>query len=105
MFRAAAIGVALLSAVCVLPVCAQEATDTHLAAALELIDASNVKASMLTLIDTLVPLMLDQIRAQRPNVNAAVLQEFGAAVHEEVLILARRARNAGSTDQAPQTKP
>ena len=87
MFRAAVLTVALISAFYALPADAQNAAtndDPHFAAALELMDATNAKANMLTIIDTIVPLMLNQIRVLRPNVSADALQEFRTAIREEL---------------------
>jgi hypothetical protein len=88
MFRAVALTLLLSVASYALPASAQSAApsdDTHFTAALELMEATNAKTTMLAMIDTMAPLVLNQIRAQRPNVSTAALQQFQAAFREEMM--------------------
>jgi hypothetical protein len=87
MIRAiAAVMIAVVAAFCGLPVCAAtEAPDSHIAAALELLEATNAKATMFTMIDALEPLILAQIRTRSPNLSDADLQQFESAFREEMM--------------------
>ena len=87
MFRAVAFGAILTSALCVLPASAEtatNATDTHIAAALDLLAVTNAKATLTGMVDPLVPQFLNQIRAQHPHASAATIAQFQTAFHEEL---------------------
>ena len=52
---------------------------------MDLMDALNLRASAITVIDAILPAAVDQVRRERPNVNAQVLGEFMAAARDEMV--------------------
>src|ERR1700704_6721436 len=87
MVRALIAMVAVLAALSSLPVRAADAVDapdSHLASALDFLEATNAKANMAAVIDSLAPVVLGQIRAQNPNLSDAAIQQFLSAFREEM---------------------
>ena len=87
MFRNATFGAILASALCVLPASAEttpNATDSHIAAALDLLAVTNAKATLTGMIDPLVPQFLSQVRKQYPRASAATIEQFQTAFREEL---------------------
>jgi uncharacterized protein len=86
MIRAAAIIATALVALSLTPVRAADAPppDAHLAAALDLLEATNAKVTMMTMVDALTPVVLGQIRQQHKDLTDAALQRFQAAFREEI---------------------
>ena len=74
----------VLSGVPVRAADAVDAPDSHLASALNLLKATNAKANMAAMIDSLTPVVLGQIRAQHPTLSDAAVQQFAAAFQEEM---------------------
>ena len=86
MFRAAVLSLALMGALCVVPAAAQQQpADSHFTAALDFMDATNAKTNMLAAMDAMIPLALNQVRAQHPNANSNALQQFQTAFREELM--------------------
>src|SRR4051812_48123653 len=87
MIRGMIVMVAAAVMLCGLPVRAADtagAPDSHFAAALALLEATNSKANMATVIDSMIPLVLSQIRARNPSVSEAAVQQFQSAFREEM---------------------
>jgi len=87
MFRAVIFGAILASALSVLPASAEtapNATDSHIAAALDLLAVTNAKATLIGMIDPLVPQILSQMRTQHPHASTAAIQQFQTAFREEL---------------------
>ena len=88
MFRAAAFGALLASALCVLPASAEtapNATDSHIAAALDLLAVTNAKVTLIGMVDPLVPQILSQMRTQHPHASAGAIEQFQTAFREELM--------------------
>jgi hypothetical protein len=88
MFRAAAFGAVLASALCVLPASAETApnsTDSHITAALDLLAVTNAKATLIGMIDPLVPQIVSQVRARYPHASSAAIEQFQTAFREELM--------------------
>ncbi|HYK79072.1 MAG TPA: DUF2059 domain-containing protein [Micropepsaceae bacterium] len=87
MIRALAAMVAVLAALSGLPVRAADpvdAPDSHLASALDFLKITNAKVSMAAMIDSLMPLVLGNVRAQNPTLSDAAVQQFQSAFREEM---------------------
>jgi|SRR5579871_2471070 len=87
MFRVAAFGAILASALCVLPASAEptpNSTDSHITAALDLLAVTNAKAALVGMIDPLLPQILSQLRAQHPHASSAAIEQFQAAFRDEL---------------------
>jgi hypothetical protein len=87
MVRAIAVMVTLVTALCSFPVRAVDAvdaSDSHLASALDFLKITNAKVSMAAMIDSLMPLVLGNVRAKNPTLSDAALQQFQSAFREEM---------------------
>ena len=60
-------------------------TDPKLAAAMDVVKAANVKANILNVVDAMIPVVIAQIRRQRPNANDAAISAFQTAFKDEML--------------------
>ena len=86
--RAMIVVTCLVAALCGFPVRAQDAAnppDAHLGAAIDLLEATNAKANMVTIVDALTPVILGQVRAQNPRITDAIAQQFQAIFREEMI--------------------
>jgi uncharacterized protein len=63
---------------------ASQAPDSHLVAAKDLLVATNAKANIETMIGTLLPIELQQVKKDYPNASQASLDAFQAAFIEEI---------------------
>jgi hypothetical protein len=86
MIRATAVMLIALVALGLTPIRAADAppADPHMAAALDLLAATNAKVTMMTMVDAITPVVLGQIRQQHKELTDAVLQRFQAAFREEI---------------------
>lgn len=87
MIRGAVFGAVLASALYILPVSAQpspNASDSHIAAALDLLTVTNAKAALTGMIDPLLPQILSQLRAQHPHASSAAIEQFQTAFRDEL---------------------
>lgn len=75
---------ALLSGLPVRAADAVDASDSRLAAAMDFLEATNAKATMTTVIDSMTPLFLGQFRTQNPALSDTAVQQFQSAFQEEM---------------------
>ncbi|MDR3528114.1 MAG: DUF2059 domain-containing protein [Rhizomicrobium sp.] len=76
------------SALIVSPCLADDAApkiDSHLAAALDVLEASNAQQNVLAMVDALTPIMLGQVKKQHPDANEKVIVAFQGAFHDEMV--------------------
>jgi hypothetical protein len=86
MFRVM-FAVLAIAAGCSLPARAADVTpdvDSHLAAAMDLLDVTNAKTNMTAMVDSLIPVIMNQIKTQHPNLTGTVADEFQIALRDEM---------------------
>lgn len=59
--------------------------DSHLAAALDLLDSNGSMKSVSNILDAIAPLQAQEIRRQRPNIDEATLASLQKAVKDEIV--------------------
>ncbi len=58
--------------------------DPHLAAAVELLELTNAKTNMMTMVDAITPVILGQARKTNPKITDAIARQFQTVLREEI---------------------